>query len=120
MWGQKERGEPQESVCLEWMKHHLLQNLPFSSDLLAEIQQYLNVKNADMHLIYKAANSNAIEAARLYQERFPNKAAAHFLRTVQNYMDIAFPNREIGLGEPVVWSPRSPNLSSLDFFSWYS
>ena len=35
-----------------------------------------NEELADMHLAYGAANGNAREAARLYQERFPNRYLA--------------------------------------------
>ena len=35
--------------------------------------QLSNAELADMHLAYGAANGNARQAARLYQERFPNR-----------------------------------------------
>ena len=35
--------------------------------------RFTNEENADMHLIYGQANGNARLAARLYQDRFPNR-----------------------------------------------
>jgi len=45
-------------------------------------------------------------------------APAHFYREVRNYLDEAYPGRWIGRGGPIAWPPRSPDLTSLDFFLW--
>lgn len=37
---------------------------------------------------------------------------------VRSHLNRSFPHRWIGRGEPVPWPPRSPDLSSLDFFLW--
>lgn len=34
---------------------------------------YTNVEYADIHLMYGLASGNALEARRLYQERFPDR-----------------------------------------------
>ena len=45
-------------------------------------------------------------------------APAHFSTIVRNYLDQRFNERWIGRGGPIAWPPRSPDLSSLDFFLW--
>ncbi|GFX82535.1 DUF4817 domain-containing protein [Trichonephila clavipes] len=45
-------------------------------------------------------------------------AASHYARHVRDHLDRTFPNRWIGRGGPVVWPPRSPDLSPLDFYLW--
>lgn len=45
-------------------------------------------------------------------------APAHFSTDVRTYLDATFGARWIGRGGPVAWPPRSPDLSSLDFFLW--
>lgn len=47
---------------------------------------YTNAEYADIHLIYGMANCNAVEARRLYVERYPNRRAPNrktFVRTDQ-------------------------------------
>ena len=45
-------------------------------------------------------------------------APPHFAHIVRNYLDIRFPNRWIGRGGPIAWPPRSPDLTSPDFYLW--
>lgn len=45
-------------------------------------------------------------------------APAHFGLAVRRDLNRSFPQRWIGRGGPVPWPPRSPDLSSLDFFLW--
>lgn len=45
-------------------------------------------------------------------------APAHFARLVRTYLDIVFPNRWIGRNGPILWPPRSPDMTPLDFFLW--
>ena len=43
---------------------------------------------------------------------------AHYALPVRAHLDQVYPNRWIGRGGPVAWSPRSPDLTPLDFFLW--
>ncbi|GFX20045.1 uncharacterized protein TNCV_1436051 [Trichonephila clavipes] len=43
-------------------------------------------------------------------------APAHFCAPVRDWLDIAYPSR--WNGRTILWSPRSPDLTSLDFFQW--
>ncbi|GFS76162.1 uncharacterized protein TNCV_4667331 [Trichonephila clavipes] len=43
-------------------------------------------------------------------------APAHFCVPVRNWPDIAYPCRWIGRQGSVLWPPRSPELTPLDFF----
>ncbi|GFT56148.1 transposable element Tc3 transposase [Trichonephila clavipes] len=45
-------------------------------------------------------------------------ASAHFSISVRNHLDATCGERWIGRGGPVHWSPRSPDLSCLDYFFW--
>ncbi|GBM62951.1 hypothetical protein AVEN_160231-1 [Araneus ventricosus] len=45
-------------------------------------------------------------------------APAHFNIDVRNYLNATFRARWIGNDGPVSWPPRSPDLSSLDYFLW--
>ncbi|OXU20115.1 hypothetical protein TSAR_016502 [Trichomalopsis sarcophagae] len=42
----------------------------------------------------------------------------HYARLVRNFLNDRFPNRWIGRGGPIAWSPRSPDLTPLDFYLW--
>ena len=45
-------------------------------------------------------------------------APPHFSNIVRDHLNEVFPNRWIGRGSPRIWAPRSPDLTSLDFFAW--
>ena len=45
-------------------------------------------------------------------------APAHSTADVRNLLDRHFPGRWMGRMGPVVWPPRSPDLSPNDFFLW--
>ncbi|GBM12648.1 hypothetical protein AVEN_46138-1 [Araneus ventricosus] len=47
-----------------------------------------------------------------------DRAPAHFSTDVRNYLNATFGARWIGSGGLVPWPPRSPDLSSLDYFLW--
>lgn len=45
-------------------------------------------------------------------------APPHFARIVRRFLDERYPNRWIGREGPIAWPPRSPDLTSLDFYLW--
>jgi len=45
-------------------------------------------------------------------------APPHYTRHVREYLNEYFPNRCLGHGGPVAWPPRSPNLTTLDYYLW--
>jgi len=45
-------------------------------------------------------------------------APPHFSSAVKSWLDINFPNRWIGRNGPILWPPRSPDLTPLDFYLW--
>jgi len=47
-----------------------------------------------------------------------DSAPTHWNRRVRYHLELTFPGRWIGRGGPVSWCPRSPDLSSLNFFLW--
>jgi len=51
------------------------------------------------------------------QRMFFQQDDAHWNKRVR-YLDLTFLGKRIEYGGPVSWCPRSPDLSSLDFFLW--
>ncbi|GFW39780.1 uncharacterized protein TNCV_2419461 [Trichonephila clavipes] len=45
-------------------------------------------------------------------------APAHFCAHVRDWLDITYPGRWIGRQGPILWPPRSPDLTPLIFFLW--
>lgn len=45
-------------------------------------------------------------------------APPHYALIVRQYLNHHYPERWIGRGGPVAWPPRSPDLTSPDFFLW--
>ena len=45
-------------------------------------------------------------------------ATPHYTRHVREYLNESFPNRWLGRGGPVAWPPRSPDLTTLDYYLW--
>ena len=52
---------------------------------------------------------------KVYQQ---DGAPPHFATIVRNSLDCYLNNRWIGRGGPIMWPPRSPNLSVPDFWLW--
>ena len=45
-------------------------------------------------------------------------ASSHFHRAVRDWLDEVFPHKWIGRRGPIEWTPRSPDLTPLDFYLW--
>jgi len=45
-------------------------------------------------------------------------APPHYTRCVREYLNESFPNRWLGRGGLVAWPPRSPYLTTLDYYLW--
>jgi hypothetical protein len=45
-------------------------------------------------------------------------ATPHYALETRQWLDVHFPGRWIGRGGPVMWPPRSPDLTPADFFLW--
>jgi hypothetical protein len=45
-------------------------------------------------------------------------APPRFYHHVRNHLDKEMAGRWIGRGGPIAWTPRSPDLTLLDFFLW--
>lgn len=59
---------------------------------------------------------NLPEAVRQVMWIQHDGAPAHYSRQVRDYLNNVFPDKWIGRNGPVQWPPRSPDLTSLDFF----
>jgi len=51
-------------------------------------------------------------------DNFPTTQPPHWGSHVRRFLDATFPNRWIGRDGPTPWSPRSPDITSLDFCLW--
>jgi len=45
-------------------------------------------------------------------------APPHYTRNVREYLNKSSPNHWLGHGGPIAWPPRSPDLTSLDYYLW--
>lgn len=45
-------------------------------------------------------------------------APPHFTRAVTVHLNATYPNRWIGRNGPILWPPRSPDLTPMDYFLW--
>lgn len=45
-------------------------------------------------------------------------APPHITRAVTNHLNRNFPDNWIGRNGPILWPPRSPDLTPLDYFLW--
>ena len=45
-------------------------------------------------------------------------APPHYTNLVRKLLNDLFPNCWLGRGGPVAWSPRSPDLTPLDYYLW--
>lgn len=53
---------------------------------------------------------------RMYYQH--DGAPPHTARVVTQYLDEIFPGRWIGRGGPILWPPRSPDLTPMDYSLW--
>jgi len=45
-------------------------------------------------------------------------APPHYNQHVRDYLNESFPNRWLGRGGPIAWPPRSPDLTTIDYYLW--
>lgn len=45
-------------------------------------------------------------------------ASPHYARIVRDFLNVTFRGQWIGRGGPIEWPPRSPDLTSPDFYLW--
>lgn len=64
-------------------------------------------------IISQLVNINQIEPIFIQ-----DGAPAHNSNTVRGWLDEHFPGRWIGTRGPVLWPPRSPDFTPMDFFLW--
>ena len=66
-------------------------------------------------LVQKFGHARRVSVNRVW---FQDGAPAHRTRAVHDNLQTLFPRRVVGLGHPVDWTPRSPDLTLCDFFLW--
>lgn len=45
-------------------------------------------------------------------------APPHFAKEIRDFLDQTYPGRWIGRSGPILWPPRSPDMTPCDFFLW--
>ena len=58
---------------------------------------------------------DALQPSITYQQ---DRVPPHWSMDVRRSLNATFPNRWIGRDGRISWPPRSPDLTSLDFFLW--
>lgn len=75
---------------------------------------YLHLIRDELPVMLEEVDLNTRNRLWLQQDG----ASPHWTIIVRNYLNERFNNRWIGRGGPVEWPPRSPDLTSLDFYLW--
>ncbi|GBN97018.1 hypothetical protein AVEN_46673-1 [Araneus ventricosus] len=75
MHGRRASGEPLDGSVMERIKREFSNTSSFLQRISEGMATYSNEEKADMHFIYGLANVNALEAERLYRQRFPGRHA---------------------------------------------
>ncbi|GBL94770.1 hypothetical protein AVEN_244752-1 [Araneus ventricosus] len=73
MHGRRASGEPLDGAVMEVIKHEFSYTPSFLPWISEGMATYSNQEKVDMHFMYSIANGNALEAERLYRQRFPRK-----------------------------------------------
>ncbi len=90
---------------------------PFFIDGNLNGQKYLDLLQNDVvPAIQDAAYDQNIDFDSVYFQQ--DGAPPHFAIIVRDFLNQTFPNRWIGRSGPILWPPRSPDLTPLDFFLW--
>ncbi|GBN24843.1 hypothetical protein AVEN_265149-1 [Araneus ventricosus] len=73
MHGRRASGEPLDGAVMESLKRKFSYTSSFLPWISEDLATYSNQEKADMHFMYSLANGNALEAERLYRQRFPRR-----------------------------------------------
>ncbi|GBN98572.1 hypothetical protein AVEN_39666-1 [Araneus ventricosus] len=73
MHGRRASGDPLDGAVMESIKRDFYYTSSFLPWISEGMATYCNQEKADMHFMYGLANGNALEAERLYRQRFPRR-----------------------------------------------
>lgn len=93
---------------------------PYFFDGNVNGQNYLdflqNVLIPTLVQLYPEENNPVVPDQNLWYQQ--DGAPSHYAAEVSHYINEVFQNRWIGRRATIEWPPRSPDLTSLDFFLW--
>lgn len=75
---------------------------------------YLNLLQNVLPVLLEDIDLHTVQQMWFQQDGAP----AHYSAAVRQFLNRRFPDRWIGRAGPVQWPPRSPDLTSPDFFLW--
>lgn len=75
---------------------------------------YLNFLQNDLPQLLEDVPLNVRRSMLLQNDGCP----AHHRITVREFLNVNYPNKWIGRNGPILWPPRSPDLTPLDFYVW--
>lgn len=87
---------------------------PFFFDRTLNGARYLEFLQNDLPVLLEEVDLRTRRTMWFQQDGAP----PHYARAVRQHLDELFPAQWIGRGGPIVWPPRSPDLTSPDFFLW--
>ncbi|GBN85116.1 hypothetical protein AVEN_258295-1 [Araneus ventricosus] len=73
MHGRRASGEPLDGAVMESIKLEFSYTSSFLPWISEGMTTYSNKEKADVHFMYGLANGDALEAERLYRQRFPRR-----------------------------------------------
>jgi hypothetical protein len=85
---------------------------PYFTDESVTAESYLNLLH---YKVWPSIKSNVTQRSLWFQQ---DGAPAHYGSIVRNWLDSHFPKRWIGRRSDFPWPPRSPDLTTADFFLW--
>lgn len=75
---------------------------------------YLRMLRDVLPRMLEFVDENTVQHMWLQQDGAP----PHYARPVKNFLNLTYQRRWIGRGGHIAWPPRSPDLTSPDFFLW--
>ena len=84
----------------------------FFEELTVNQENYLDMLES---FFYPYLQRRKLTKKIIFQQ---DDAPAHFAKSIRSWLNNKLDNRWIGRGGSISWAPRSPDMTSLDFFLW--
>lgn len=91
---------------------HIIGPYFFDDNVTGEL--YLRMLRDVLPRMLEVVDVNTVQRMWLQQDGAP----PHYARPVRDFLNLTYPRRWIGRAGHIAWPPRSPDLTSPDFFLW--